>query len=153
MCKKPKIARTITNRRLPPYLPSAIMEGRRRLYRVAHSYCQIWRSTTEMANPLIRFFPHFWAAGCGESLVILISASVCPSTRWLFLMREREGRWRRFATNFSPSAIWLLSLARNGFIHERKGREMATGGQSILLWWALLGLDFYGIYGLPSRPV
>ena len=33
---------------------------------VARSYCQIWRSTTEMANPLIRFFPHFWAAGCGD---------------------------------------------------------------------------------------
>ena len=65
MCKKPKIARTITNRRLPPS-PLPLWRRRRRLYRVARSYCQIWRSTTEMANPLIRFFPHFWAAGCGD---------------------------------------------------------------------------------------
>ena len=49
----------------PASLPTAIMEGRRRLYRVAQPYCQMWRSTTEMANPLIRFCPHFWATGCG----------------------------------------------------------------------------------------
>lgn len=102
-------------RRLPPL--SAIMEGRRRLYRVARSYCQIWRSTTEMANPLIRFSPTFGQ----QDVVILISASVGPSTRWLFLMREREGRWT--IRNEFFAVCNLAALARSKRLHPRKERQ------------------------------
>ena len=82
----------------------------------------MWRSTTEMANPLIRFSPHFWAAGCGD-LDLRVRRSV--HTVVILDEGERETVRRTMAAirNEFFAVCNLAALARSKRLHPRKERQ------------------------------